>query len=138
MLFSDVGVDIESDDVLPENAFTFLPCDERMTNADTDDDDEDDIIKDAAVTPNRVDSHAFAPIIFIFLMINSDVDIQYCFTRFNSSMIWYFFYVCSCFLVSLILTRELAAACCMVLVDPVGDSVNHSLSTTFVLARTNE
>ena len=68
-----------------------------MTNADTDDDDEDDIIKDAAVTPNRVDSHAFAPIIFIFLMINSDVDIEYCFTsRCNSLMNWYFFYVCSC------------------------------------------
>ena len=96
LLFSDVGVDIESDDVLPENAFTFLPCDERMTNADTDDDDEDDIIKDAAVTPNRVDSHAFAPINFIFLMINSDVDIEYCSTRFyNSLMNWYFFYVCS-------------------------------------------
>ena len=72
-LLSDVGVDIESDDVLPENAFTFtfvFPCDEGMTNADTndedEDEDEDDIIKDAAVTPNRVDSHAFAPIIFIF------------------------------------------------------------------------
>ena len=79
-LLSDVGVDIESDDVLPENAFTFpfvFPCDEGMTNADTDDEDEDedDIIKDAAVTPNRVDSHAFAPIIFIFLMIKSDADV---------------------------------------------------------------
>ena len=77
-LLSDVGVDIESDDVLPENAFTFtfvFPCDEGMTNADTDDEDEDDIIKDAAVTPNRVDSHAFAPIIFIFFMIKSDADV---------------------------------------------------------------
>ena len=56
------------------------------------------------------------------------------------------FCVCSCVLVSLILTRELdAAACCMVLVDPVpGRWLSHSLSlidhlsTTFVLARTNE